>query len=476
MHMYTLAVWLLQIVYAVGVVGLALYGFQALWLTVWQRRSPEIQPDGFVPAASDWPRVTVQLPIYNERHVVGRLIEACAKLDYPADKLQIQVLDDSTDGTAALSSRFASEWRRKGVRVEVVHRRQRSGYKAGALAHALPQASGEYIALFDADFRPSPDFLRRMIPAFLGAENRRIGFVQARWAHLNRDYSPLTSSQALALDGHFVVEQAGRQAAGYAFGFNGSAGVWRRSCIEDPAVGGWQADTLCEDLDLSYRAQLAGWHPSYLNAIEAPAEVPPQLIAFKRQQFRWAKGSVQTLRKLAARVWRSPWPLTKRVAALAHMGNYLIHPLLIVLLLAILPLTLLGADPFKPLAYLSILSLGPPLLYAFAQRDLHPNRWLRNWLYLPMLMLLGTGLCLNNSIAVVQGLRGQGGQFLRTPKFHVESSGDQWQQSAYKLPIQPMVFGELALAIYALATTAVVIGLGRCGPHRFCSSMRPASD
>ncbi|MEZ4617669.1 MAG: glycosyltransferase family 2 protein [Caldilineaceae bacterium] len=212
-----------------------------------------------------------------------------------------------------------------------------------------------------------------------------------QWAHLNADYSPLTCSQALALDGHFVVEQGGRQAAGLAMGFNGSGGLWRRACIEDPAVGGWHADTLCEDLDLSYRAQLAGWHPYYLNELEAPAEIPPQLIAFKRQQFRWAKGSIQTLCKLHGPVRSSDWSLFKRYSALIHLGGYLIHPLLLLLLLSSLPLLMLGADPSAHIAMLSLASLGPPLLYAIAQILLHGSRWWQRWRYLPLLMLLGTG-------------------------------------------------------------------------------------
>lgn len=450
---------LLQILYAVGAIGLALYGLHALWLTLrlWRTTpSPALPIHG-----STLPPVTVQLPVYNERHVVLRLIDACAALDYPRQQLQIQILDDSTDQTSAIIQRRVEYWRDRGVEMQMIHRSRRTGYKAGALHDALPQAIGDFIAIFDADFEPPADFLTRTIPHFLSPQGQAIGFVQARWDHLNRDYSMLTQCQALALDGHFVVEQSARQAAGYPFGFNGSGGVWRRACIEDPAVGGWQADTLCEDLDLSYRAQLAGWRPLFLPELTAPAEIPPQLLAFKRQQFRWAKGSVQTLKKLGGPVWRSHWSLPARLAGLFHLGNYLIHPLLLLLLLVMPPLLLLGADPFAPLATLSLASAGPPLLYAMAQRKLSRRHWLGRWGYLPILTLLGTGLCLNNSLAVWQALFNRPGPFLRTPKFRVEARADSWRESSYALALDPLVLGEALLALYALGGALLGVAVGK---------------
>lgn len=450
----------LQILYAVGATGLAIYGLQALALTLVRLHSELLKNQGHLCAQGDagedtprncvdWPAVTVQLPIFNEVHVVGRLMDACAKLDYPSDRLQIQVLDDSTDGTTAIAESRAAFWRKRGVDVQVLHRGKRIGFKAGALKEGLREATGEFIAVFDADFVPSPDFLNRTIPSFLRESGKDIGFVQTRWTHLNGEYSALTRAQALALDGHFVVEQAARHAAGLSFGFNGSAGVWRKACIEDPAVGGWQDDTLCEDLDLSYRAQLAGWRGIYLDDVEAPAELPPQLLAFKRQQFRWAKGSVAALRKLATSVWLGGWPTLIRTAAYVHLGGYLIHPLLLVLLLISPLLMLSGSQPYLPLAYLSLVSIGPPALYALAQRRLHRQDWLQRWAYLPILMLLGMGLSLSNSVAAWQAIFGKGGAFLRTPKFRVEGSSDSWHRSGYALELEPIVAVELFLALYA---------------------------
>jgi cellulose synthase/poly-beta-1,6-N-acetylglucosamine synthase-like glycosyltransferase len=445
--MQELIVFTLQFLYALCALGLAIYSLHAVWL-VWQVRRPP-QPAS-PPAPAIWPRVTVQLPIYNERYVAERLIEACAAFDYPHNRLQIQVLDDSTDDTAAIVDRSIAFWQAQGRDITAVRRANRSGYKAGALAHALPSATGEFVAIFDADFRPPPDFLRALLPHFFTPDAASIGFVQARWGHLNRDYSPLTQSQALALDGHFAVEQAGRQAAGYFFGFNGSAGVWRRTCLDDPHAGGWQAGTLCEDLDLSYRAQLAGWRPHYVNEIVAPAEIPPQLSAYKRQQARWAKGSIQTLHKLGGRVWRSGWPLPVRVAGLVHLGSYLIHPMLLVLLLTLPLLLLLHSAPPSPLALVGLTSLGPPLLYAVGQQRLTGKGWWRRWAHLPLLTLIGMGVCLSNARAVWQGLRQQGGEFQRTPKFRVESSGDRWGASSYRLPLDRMMLAEVCLAGYAL--------------------------
>jgi cellulose synthase/poly-beta-1,6-N-acetylglucosamine synthase-like glycosyltransferase len=390
-----------------------------------------------------FPRVTVQLPIFNEALVVERLIDAIVRLDWPRDRLQIQVLDDSVDDTT-------------GIDIELIHRSDRRGYKAGALKEGLASASGEFIAIFDADFVPDPDWLRRTVPHFLGRP--RLGMIQTRWTHLNRDYSLLTRAQAMALDGHFVVEQTARQRSGLLMNFNGTAGAWRTQCILD--AGGWQADTLSEDMDLSYRAQLQGWECLFLPDVAAPAEVPPQLAAFKRQQFRWAKGSIQCLKKLAGRVLMARLPLAVRWQALLHMSTYLIHPLMLLLLLISLPLMLMAGRWHGPLGMLSLVSLGPPLLYALSQRELYPGGWLKRYTAMPALMLLGCGIALNNTRAVVEALLGLRSPFQRTPKFHVEASGDRWRDSRYALPLDAVVIGELALTLYALATVGVTLWRG----------------
>jgi cellulose synthase/poly-beta-1,6-N-acetylglucosamine synthase-like glycosyltransferase len=460
--------WVLEFIYGVCVVALALYGFHNLWLSACYLLRPEHKRTSISLYEDDLPKVTVQLPIYNEQHVTERLIDACARLDYPRDKLQIQVLDDSDDITTALAIASAQGWQQQGVDIEVIRREERTGYKAGALAHGLKLASGDFIAIFDADFVPPSDFLRRTIPYFIEPSNERVGFVQARWGHINRNFSWLTRCQTLALDGHFVVEQNGRNRAGYPFGFNGSAGIWRRQCVEDPLVGGWQPDTLCEDLDLSYRAQMAGWRGLYDSSVEVPAEVPVQLLAFKRQQFRWAKGTIQTLRKVGGRVAAySQWPLITRIAAFAHLSSYLIHPLLLLMLIVTLPMLLWDIDPARLLAYLSVFSFGPPLLYALAQHHLDKERWFRRWAWLPLLMLLGTGLTVNNTLAVYQGFRQRGGAFLRTPKFNVDQTHRQWQHSGYQLPLHPMVMTELFFCLYAVATIIVAWTQGHRGSTPF---------
>lgn len=448
---------LIEALYIASVLIVSLHGIHAAWLS-WllrKNRRPTAAPDRS--EATPWPAVTLQLPIFNERHVVERLIDAVASLDYPLDRLEIQVLDDSTDATAGIVDECARRWLLRGRNVRVVRREQRTGYKAGALAYALPLATGEFICIFDADFLPQPDFLKRCLQPFLAPGGDDIAWVQGRWEHLNRWYSILTRSQALALDGHFGVEQQARFVSGLAFGFNGSAGIWRRAAIEDPRVGGWQADTLCEDLDLSYRAQLAGWRGHFLADLPAPAEIPPQLLAFKRQQARWARGSVQTLRKLAGRVWRSDWSRTKRFAALFHMGNYLVHPMLLLLATTLALLTISNDHPPALLGVLSLASLGPPLLYAMAERTLHPAEWKSYWAAIIPLSMFGIGLSLGNTVAVVKGLRQSGGDFERTPKFRVVDREDSWQSSAYRLRTGWQVLAESAMALLCLWAFYVAI-------------------
>ena len=451
----------LTLLHAAAAILLAVYGANSLLLTaLYLRRRPDNQTEP--PPPAHWPAVTVQLPVFNELHVTERLLAAVARLEYPRDRLQIQVLDDSTDETTAIAAACVDRCRQQGLEIQHLHRSLRPGFKAGALAAALPEATGEFIAIFDADFVPQPDFLLRTVPAL--AANAEAGYLQTRWAHLNEDYSMLTRAQALALDGHFVVEQTVRQDRGWFFGFNGTAGLWRRTCIDD--AGGWQADTLCEDLDLSYRAQLRGWQGMYLGDVAAPAEIPPQLAALKRQQARWATGSIQTFRKLSRSVAGSDRPLSHRIEGLIHLGAYFCHPLMLLLLLLTLPLLWFDGFADSPvrwmMAYLGIASIGPPLLYAVSQRALHGGEtgrqgWLWRLTALPLLVLLGTGLALNNTVAVFRGMRRRPADFRRTPKFQLEQRNGQWSDKPYALPLTGMVLGELALMLYAIATVAVAL-------------------
>ncbi len=429
--------------YSIAATGLGLYGlnyFVTVWL--WRKSKPAHPP---LPVFATCPRVTVQLPIYNERYVVERLIDACATLDYPRDRLQIQVLDDSDDATTPIAHARVEHHQRRGVDIQLVRRTHRGGYKAGALAHALPAARGEFIAIFDADFVPTPDFLKQTIPHLVAEPG--LGMAQTRWSHLNADYSALTRAQAIALDGHFVIEQAARAANQLFLNFNGSGGVWRRACIED--AGGWHADTLSEDLDLSYRAQMRGWKFLFLPDVTAPAEIPPQIHAFKRQQFRWAKGSTQCLLKLGPRLARAcGTPPLKRAQGLLHLSGYLMNPLMLLVVLTLMPLLALGLRPPEPLMYFSLVTLGPTTLYAVSQRALYRD-WRARFAYFAVLLLLGIGIAWNNSLAVLAAITGRQNTFRRTPKFRVERDDDAWATKEYALSFGWEALGELGLALYA---------------------------
>jgi cellulose synthase/poly-beta-1,6-N-acetylglucosamine synthase-like glycosyltransferase len=450
-------VLILMIVYVMAALLLAAYALNAWVLTFLYLKHRNDAPPPFPPeAATALPPVTVQLPIFNEALVVERLIEAMVRLDYPAHLLQIQVLDDSTDETTALAQNLVDGYRAQGINIELIHRRERPGFKAGALANGLGYATGQFMAIFDSDFVPEPDFLRQTVPHF--AANPKLGIIQTRWGHLNRQYSWLTEAQALALDGHFAIEQTARHRAGLLLNFNGTAGLWRRTCIDE--AGGWHGDTISEDFDLSYRAQLAGWQCLFLREVVAPAEIPPQLAAFKRQQFRWAKGSIQVLKKLGGQVARAPLSGGVKLQALVHLSSYMVHPLMVILAI-VTPLLILsgGIDRIRfPLIYLTLVSFGPPFLYAIAQISLHPFEWKRHYRAMLLLIFLGSGVALSNSKAVIEALLGVGNVFRRTPKFNVNMRGQPWQNSNYRLSVDGLVLGELVLAGYSLAG-AVLAGL-----------------
>src|SRR5258706_2295599 len=373
------------------------------------------------------PRITVQLPVYNEGAVVERIIKATCQIDYPRDRFEIQVLDDSTDASADMARKACEEWAAKGFNIRFMHRENRVGYKAGALAEGLKSATGQFIAIFDADFIPPVDILRNVVDYFV---DDKIGMVQVRWDHLNRDASLLTKSQAIFLDGHFVIEHTARNRSGRFMHFNGTAGVWRRSTIDD--AGGWEHDTLTEDLDLSYRAQMKGWQFVYLPQFCAPAELPPEMIAFKQQAHRWTKGSVQTAIKLLPKVLKSKHlSLGIKVEAFFHLTNTVVYPLMVILTLLMFP-TFFGAlSPFKMYhwsqhifsASLFILAtVSASTFFAFGQRELFGKEagW-KSLLYMPFLMALGVGVSLNNAKAVFEAIwsaiRRKPSEFVRTLKY-----------------------------------------------------------
>lgn len=445
----------LQVLYSISAVGLAVVGFNTLVLSILyliHRKETEPQPP--TPAESDWPAVVVQLPIYNEHHVVERLVQAISRLDYPRDRLLVQVLDDSTDDTAALSAAAVEQARSAGLSIELIRRSTREGYKAGALEHGLTQTDAPFVAIFDADFVPPPDFLRRVMPHFLVDE--RLGMVQTRWAHLNATQSHLTRAEAIALDAHFVVEQTARHRSGLFMNFSGTAGVWRRECITDS--GGWSHDTLSEDIDLSYRAQLRGWRFLYLPGIDAPAEVPPLMMGFKRQQSRWATGTVQCLRKMGGTLLRSDLNIWQKGEALLHLGGYFLHPLMLLLLLLTLPLLVLGELNSLPLAGLGLAMIGAPVQAVIAQRRLYPD-WQRRLLYYPAFLLMGVGIAVSNTLAVRRAFRPGPQPFERTPKFQAQSAGSTgaWTASSYILPVDTSTRIEIFMAIYAAATALLAI-------------------
>jgi cellulose synthase/poly-beta-1,6-N-acetylglucosamine synthase-like glycosyltransferase len=464
----------LSVVYLVAALAVAFYGANALLLaTLYLRRRRESAP--LAPEPGNWPSVTVQLPIYNEFYVVERLIDAVARLDYPWEQLQIQVLDDSTDETTRLARTRVEFHRARGLNIELLHRQDRRGFKAGALTQGLETASGEFIAIFDADFVPPEDFLRRTVPHLVARP--RLAFVQTRWGYLNDRYSALTRAQTIALDGHFVVEHVGRNRNDLLMNFNGTAGTWRRRAIE--TAGGWHADTLIEDVDLSFRAQLAGWQALYLPDVESPAELPPQTAAFKRQQARWATGQAQCLVKLTGSLLRGklecgsgdspaqkgareadlPLPWAARLEGVLHLSVWLAHPMSLVLLLLTLPMVL-GRIPMTfNLTIFWLVALGPIVAYALSQRHLYAD-WKRRMMLMPVLALLGTGLALSNTVAIARGLIGRDRIFLRTPKFRVERRGDLWAGNRYALPFQWVTVGELALAAYAVVTVVAALVMG----------------
>jgi hypothetical protein len=460
---------LVAALYGLALGGLFLYGLNAYVMVImhWRHRRRARRADAPPPPVA-WPPVTVQLPIYNERYVVRRLLDAVARLDYPVERLEIQVLDDSTDETTGLVAETAAELRRRGYRVVHLHRRVRTGFKAGALEAGIKEASGEFIAIFDADFVPPTDFLRRTIPHFA---DPGVAVVQARWGHLNRDFSLLTVAQALGIDGHFGVEQSARCWGGLFLNFNGTAGVWRRTAVED--AGGFTHDTLTEDLDLSYRAQLRGWRICYRPELVCPAELPVLITGFKSQQRRWAKGSIQTARKLLPEVLRAPLPVWTRYQAAVHLTYYMIHPLMLAVILLAVPLLLGLPNVMRVPAGLAAVSLGvgiatfgPGTMLVYAQRVLEPEWWRQAW-RLPTIMVIGVGVAWSTSLAVLGAFLSRDREFVRTPKFGIGPEGGQWRGKAYGDRRPWGGIAEVGLGLYCAWATWLYWTLGLYGAVPF---------
>jgi len=424
----------------------------------WRKRE---RPVPLSPA--DYPSVTVQLPIFNEYYVAERVIAAVGRMRYPRDRFRVQVLDDSTDETTEIARRAAARLRAGGVAVDFLHRDDRAGFKAGALKEGVARTDSELIAVFDADFTPPEDFLERVVPYFQAAD---VGMVQTRWGYLNRDYSLLTRVQSILLDGHFVLEHTARHFSGRFFNFNGTGGVFRRRAIL--AAGGWSGDTLTEDLDLSYRAQMAGWRFVYVPDIVCESELPVDIYGWKTQQHRWTKGSIQVGRKLLPDLWRSHLPLKVKVEATFHLSANLCY-LLVVLLSALLPLSLIlryrllldGVELWEIVVFM-FTTVSVCLFYIVSQRELYPDwRWrLRD---IPFILALGIGMCVNNAWAVTEALLDRRTPFVRTAKYRIEKITDKWRGKIYKSSNTRSLVVELLFALYMCATLGLLVFLENWG-------------
>lgn len=412
--------------------------------------------DDFTKELESYPVVTLQLPIYNEMYVIERLIKTVCEMDYPIDKLEIQVLDDSTDETVEIVANIVKEYQLRGFDIHHIHRTDRTGYKAGALKEGLKVAKGEFVGIFDADFIPRKNFLKIVLPFF---KDPKIGMVQTRWEHLNRAYSLVTQIQALALDGHFVLEQQVRNKAGYFINFNGTSGVWRKECIFD--AGNWEADTLTEDLDLSYRAQLKGWKFKYLTDFTTPSEVPSEINSLKSQQFRWTKGAIETARKMLFRVWAAKLPLKTKIMCTFHLTNNIVFPFILVACLLNMPIVLIKNtglyDTYFIFMSVFVLAfIASFLFYLYSQKDVYED-WRSRILLFPVFMAGSMGFAINNTKAVFEALINKKSEFVRTPKYGIEGDKDKWQDKKYvhKKFVKFSVVLELIIALYSLACVVV---------------------
>lgn len=444
----------LLVVYFISLTVLFGFGIHGIVLLYYYYKTINL-PNADHVELDEYPVATIQLPMFNELYVVERLIRSVCSIDYPQEKLEIQVLDDSIDETQELAKKLVDEYKTLGFDIHYIHRTDRSGFKAGALKEGLAIAKGEFVAIFDADFVPKPDFLKKTIPFF---NDQQIGCVQTRWEHLNEEYSFLTRSQALALDGHFVIEQQVRNKAGFFINFNGTAGIWRKSTIID--AGNWQPDTLTEDLDLSYRAQLKGWKFKFLNNVTSPAELPADINALKTQQFRWTKGAVETAKKMLLAVFKSELPFKIKLECFIHLTSNIVFPFIMLVALLNIPLVLIkntvgGYDTYYSIMSVFVLaSISTFLFYMYAQRAIHLD-WRRRLLLFPVFLAGSMGFAVNNTKAVIEALINKKSSFARTPKYQIVTNDDSWRSKVYKQKkIKMTVVVELLFALYYL------IGIG----------------
>lgn len=450
----------LAVLYAGATVVLFVFGLNQLWLSALHTKQGGLRKSPSVRGPKTWPHVIVQLPLYNERRVAKRLIDCVAHLDYPAECLEIQVLDDSTDNTRNLVATTVEYWQSRGVRIDHITRDCRTGYKAGALSNGLRQTEGEFVAVFDADFLPDPGFLKETIPVILTDPD--IGMVQARWGHTNDDQSLLTRVQAALLDTHFVVEQDVRDANGFFLNFNGTAGVWRTSCIKE--AGGWHSDTLTEDLDLSYRAQLNGWKFRYLADVAVPAEIPDTVAAWRQQQFRWTKGAVECAQKLLRDVWKAPIRIGVKVQATLHLTGFAVFPAILLAVFLHAPLLVAHSISVGPgNLYFGFMSIGilaffgVVLAHVLAQRALY-SEWKKRVVFEPALLAASLGLCVNNTRGVIEAIAKKRSPFQRTPKVGFPVIADQ---EVYKLDSAfSVVWLERLLAMYSLVGLGALFAVG----------------
>lgn len=452
---------IILILYIVSLTILFFFSFHGftmiyLYFKTYGKRTEDLKPEDF--NLKEFPFVTIQIPLFNERYVILRLINACIRMEYPKDRIEFQILDDSTDDSTEIIAKHIEPLKKQGYIINHIHRKDRSGFKAGALKEGLKTALGEYVAIFDADFIPRKKFLLRTLPYFYKIP--KLGLVQTRWEHLNRDYSVLTKTQAVALDGHFVIEQAVRNRSGFFINFNGTAGIWKKECIID--AGNWEADTLTEDLDLSYRAQLKGWKFKYLVNFTSPAELPAEINSLRSQQFRWTKGAIETAKKIFPKVLKSNLPLKLKFESFIHLYSNLAYPFILLCAILNLPVMLIKLtgnydDVFKFMSVFIFAFISSFIFYLYSQKDIYTD-WQKRIIYFPVFMAGAMGLSVNNTKAVFEGLLNKKSEFVRTPKFKITSETDSWEGKKYvPKKLNFIVYIEALLAIYCFVGLVIAI-------------------